>query len=179
MIRKNALPMGLAIALFGLPVVAGELDAFVVARDGAITCWSRTYDQKHLAQHPQQTVTDMQFAVGYVGDRAEYSAMYWFELHATQRGEVSGVTSGTCWPEGEGMRCGVDCDGGGVVVSTRNDGRVLLDLADYGYIRMFSECAAGDEEASYSLESGIDDKAFLLAEVSGAQCKAMRPDWLD
>jgi len=178
MMRKNAFPLGLVIALFGLPVAAGELDAFVEASDGAISCWSRTYDKQHLAQHPDQTVTDMQFAVGYAGERGEYADMYWFELHASQRGGIDGVTSGTCSPDGDAMRCGVECDGGGVVVTTRGDGRVLLDLEAYGHIRMYSECGAESEETSYSLEPGIDDKEFLLQPIGGAQCEAMRPDWL-
>lgn len=179
MIEKYALSLGLVIALFGLPVMADELDAFVSARDGAISCWSRTYDAQHLARHPHQTVTEMQFAVGYVAERDDYSAMYWFELHASQRGGVSGVSEGTCWPEGAAMRCGVDCDGGGVVVNVRSDGRVLIDLEDYGYISMHSDCGVESDEAGYSLEAGIDDKAFLLQPVTGGQCKAMRPDWLD
>ena len=178
MIRSRALPLGLIIGLLGLPVVAGELDAFVAASDGAISCWSRFYDAGHLGQHPQQTVTEMRFAVGYVAERGDYSSMYWFALSSQQRGGVAGFTTGTCTPECEAMRCGVDCDGGGVVVNSRNAGNVLLDLKDYGYIRMFSACGTESEEASFNLEAGLDDKEFLLRPMTGPRCEAMRPDWL-
>ncbi len=28
---------------------------------GAVACWKRTYSEAHLAQHPDQTVTEMTF----------------------------------------------------------------------------------------------------------------------
>lgn len=52
-------------------------------------------------------------------------------------------------------------------------GRILVDLAATGRIRMSDGC---DDETGIDIEPGIDDRIFLLSEVSPAACPAYE-DW--
>jgi hypothetical protein len=145
---------------------AEELTSFVDAQKGARGCWSRQYSDEHLAAHPDQLVTAMQFTVQFDGE------FHYFELDADLRGGQSGRAAGAC-SEYEGViSCGVDCDGGGVLLSHAGDGKVLLDLTEYGYIRMTNSCGE-DEEDGFALEAGTDDKEFLLSPATGKACKPL------
>ena len=70
------------------------------------------------------------------------------------------------------MWCGVECDGGGIYVEARADGDVLVDLETHGYIRMSGSCGSSDENGISALESGKDDKLFLLRPTDAKACKA-------
>ena len=169
--------LGVAASLvLAAGAVAGELDAFVGDADGSLACWSRQYSEQHLAAHPDQQVTAMSLAVGYEAfddGNAELPGYYWFNLAAALRDGKSGSAGGTCSAAGDGLEmvCAVDCDGGGIVVMPRNDGAVLADLERYGYIYMVGGCGA--EEEGFALESGRDDKQFLLHQADNKSCKAM------
>ena len=155
-------------ALAVTSVAAEELSSFVAAQDGARACWSRQYSAEHLAAHPDQLVTAMAFTMQFGQD------FHLFQLDADLRGGQTGRATGTC-SEYEGkISCGVDCDGGGVLLSHGADGKVLLDLTDYGYIRMTDSCGE-DEADGFSLEAGKDDREFLLSPATGKACKPL--DW--
>jgi hypothetical protein len=63
------------------------------------------------------------------------------------------------------IRCGVDCDGGGVSVEPRKDGAELLVRLER--IRVSSECSGGDDDSkSFDLTGGADDKVFLIPRTS-------------
>jgi uncharacterized protein YodC (DUF2158 family) len=147
-------------------VAAEELTSFVQAQEGAYKCWSRQYSDAHLAQHPDQLVTAMDFTLQFDQD------FHFFELNATLRGGQTGQSTGTC-SEYEGViSCGVDCDGGSVDLSHDADGKVMLDLTRSGYIRMTDSCGE-DEAGGFALEAGKDDKEFLLSPVGGKACKPL------
>ncbi len=147
-------------------VAAEELSSFVAAETGARGCWSRQYSAEHLAAHPDQLVTAMAFTLQFDQD------FHYFQLDAELRGGQSGRATGVC-SEYEGvLSCGVDCDGGGVHLSHGADGKILLDLTEYGYIRMTESCGE-DEADGFPLEAGKDDKEFLLSPASGKACKAL------
>jgi hypothetical protein len=153
-------------AMAATSVAAEELTSFVDAQKGARGCWSRQYSAEHLAAHPDQLVTAMDFTMQLDGE------FHYFELTADLRGGQSGSAAGAC-SEYEGVvSCGVDCDGGGVVLRHGADGKVLLDLSAYGYIRMTNSCGE-DEEDGFALEAGRDDKEFLLSPASGKACKPL------
>lgn len=153
-------------ALAATSVTAEELASFVAAQAGEHKCWSRQYSAAHLADHPDQMVTAMDFTLQFDQD------FHFFELNATLRDGKTGQSTGTC-SEYEGViSCGVDCDGGSVALSHAADGKVMLDLTRSGYIRMTDSC--GEEEGGgFALEAGVDDKQFLLSPVSGKACKAL------
>ncbi|MET3925898.1 hypothetical protein [Devosia sp. 2618] len=162
--RRIIVAAALCLAL-AQGATAGELDSFIAPVDGASITWSRNYDAAHLAAHPDQLVTAMQLAVSYEIFDPALEGQVNFELQAALRGGKQGVTTGTCMPYGQNMWCGVECDGGGILVSKRPGGSVLVNLANVGYIRM-SEVGCGEDEnsegGSFDLTSGKDDKLFLL-----------------
>lgn len=78
---------------------------------------------------------------------------------------------GPCMPRGGKMWCGVECDGGSVLISTRNGGDILVDLAAVGGIAMSMSCGEEDFEQGFMLEPGADDKTFLLHALPAQICE--------
>jgi hypothetical protein len=176
--------MGVKAILAGLiigsvsAVGAAELSDFVPTEDGASACWQRLYDEAHLAGHPDQQVTAMTLLMSYLTFEDGSEGMHYFGLDVALRDGRKGTTSGGCWLSEGVVRCGVDCDGGGLVLSRNDDGSVLADLEAYGYISLESECGGGDGELeSFPLEPGLDDKQFLLQPADAKLCKALLPEW--
>ena len=159
-------------------VSAAELTDFVPAEPGASACWQRLYDEAHLADHPDQQVTAMTLLMSYLTFEDGSEGMHYFGVDVSLRDGHKGATSGGCWASEGIVRCGVDCDGGGLVLSRNADGSVLADLEAYGYISLESECGGGEGELeSFALEPGLDDKQFLLQPAEAKQCKALLPEW--
>jgi hypothetical protein len=162
----------LLVAAFApLAALAGELDGYVPPEDGARSCWSRSYDAAHLADHPLQQVTKISFAVGYMAATIEFSEQYSFYLEARLRDGTEGYASGPCHAQDGKMWCGVECDGGGVLLERRADGKVLVDLKAHGYIHMSGGCGGGEGDG-FSLEAGKDDHEFLLHAETPKTCKS-------
>lgn len=95
-------------------------------------CFARDYTAAHLAAQPQQVVQRIRVALTL--DEGEfYSA--WVTAQFARQGRVKGGPSAGAWHEQmaicddlpEGIRCGVECDGGVFVVTAiRADG---IDIA--------------------------------------------------
>jgi hypothetical protein len=157
---------------------------------GAQACYARTYDKAHLAEHPKQKVTEMVFSLRYTvlgEDEAHLVATegggiekqyfdYDFTLAAKVRDQSKTLyASGDCTSL-EGIGCGVDCDGGGVVIEpVPGQGDTILVRLDrtYSYIRMSLGCGEGE---SVELRAGEDDKVFKLAKAPASLCNAMETD---
>ncbi|SEQ53958.1 hypothetical protein SAMN05428969_3439 [Devosia sp. YR412] len=168
--HRKSLFLSTAFALFSLSVMAGELDSFVAASDGATNCWSRAYDAKHMAAHPDQQVVAMDLAVTFMAQSDIGPEQYVFRLEATMRDGTQGQAVGPCMADGNEMWCGVECDGGGVYVSTRSGGNVLVDLERRGSIWMSTSCGDENFDEGFSLDSGRDDKQFLLSQLLPQFC---------
>jgi hypothetical protein len=170
--------LGLSLALVAAPVMAQTLEEFVSKHDGATSCWQRIYSQTHLSEHPDQQVAAMTLGlIQKAGDNAEEDGVVLFGLSASLRDGTNGETSGICAREADGaVRCGVECDGGGVMIERRDGANLLADLESTGFIRMESACGGG-ENTSFSINSGIDDKQFLLQRVEAKLCRGIIPDW--
>ena len=164
--------VGLAMSI--APATAVELDDLVPAQDGAAVCWSRLYDAAHLKAHPDQQVEAMDFAIGYAAETADYAAQYSFQIETRMRNGDVGHNSGPCSESEGNIQCGVECDGGYVMVRPASgDGSVLLDLETSGYIWLSGGCGVddGDEDGGFALESGLDDKEFLLRPMPAGTCE--------
>ena len=173
----KAIAAGLVI-VSASAVGATELDDFVPAEAGASACWQRLYDETHLDGHPDQQVTAMTLLMSYLTFEDGSEGMRYFGLDVSLRDGRKGTTSGGCWLSEGTVRCGVDCDGGGLVLTRNGDGSVLADLEAYGYISLESECGGGEGELeSFPLEPGLDDKQFLLLPADAKLCKALAPEW--
>jgi hypothetical protein len=166
---QQGLWLALSLTLAG-PVAAGELENFVAAQNGALSCWSRNYDRAHMAAHSDQTVTDMRLGIRYQTPLAgDTNSPYAFALAVNAR-TVKGVTRGECTNEGGKIACRVECDGGGVVVSAAKNGNVLLDLTRSGFIQLSEACSESDTTL---LEAGKDDKSFLLNTAQPSACEGL------
>lgn len=159
------------------PGQEGELLNYLPPQPGKHICFSRSYSAAHLAEHPKQQVTDIEFRLAYHRFEPdqffpEGQRNYYFEALAHVRGNDKLLKAfGECSPLGDKISCGVDCDGGGLIVKrTDKPGQILIDLTSYGHLRMTEGC--GEDDDSYvDLQPGADDKTFLLS-VSTAPCPA-------
>ncbi len=166
--------------LMACPAAAQAVFELVPRTEGATACWQRVYDEAHLLAHPDQTVTAMTLGAGFYrleDAPPEDSGNTLFGMAVTLRDGTKGTTSGVCWSDGSELRCGVECDGGGVVVSGARNGSALIDLGTTGYIRMEGECGGYGEMESFALEPGLDDKTFLLGKVDAKVCKGLMSSW--
>jgi hypothetical protein len=184
---RQALVAGLLCVAVPAPVVAqpvepgkeGELANILPPEVGRRVCYSRRYDAAHLNSHPKQKVTEIQFRLAYYRhdpdeNTPEGQRNYYFEVLARLRGQGKQLTSiGECTLYGGKISCGVDCDGGGFVLTNRPPDKVLLGLSENGRLRMTDGC---DEEDSIDLEAGADDREFLLTRTDDASCPAYE-DW--
>lgn len=161
------------------PGAEGALADFLPPEPGRHICYARTYSADHLKQHPKQTVTEIAFRLAYYRHEPDEfyqqgQRNYYFAMLAKRRGSSRTLTAmGECGPNGDRIGCGVECDGGGVSVSRRSGDRILVSLGENGRIRMSEGCDEGD---AVDLESGEDDREFLLSRVEDAACPAYE-DW--
>jgi hypothetical protein len=168
--------VGLAVLAAG-PTLAAELTDFVPAKDGAAACWQRIYDGEHLATHPDQQVTAMTLSMSFEKYDAADEGLHYFAVDVALRDGRKGTTGGGCWVYDGVVRCGVDCDGGGMELSLDGSGNLLADLEAYGYMRVESECGGGEEAETFELLPGLDDKLFLLHKTEAKECKSLLPSW--
>lgn len=151
----------------------GELARFLPPVEGKRVCFARVYDADHLARHPKQKVTQLEFRLAY--HRFEPDEFfpqgqrnYYFEVLAKVRGQSKLLTSmGECSPASGKISCGVECDGGGVVAErSAKAGKILVTFGDYYGLRMTTGCGEDEDGDTVMLEPGEDDKEFLLSEKS-------------
>lgn len=175
----------LGLLVFGLSLATGtaagvEVSHLLPGEGDSPACWQRVYSQAHLAARPDQQVTAMTFGAGFYPHEettAAEAGLTLFGMDVALRDGTRGHTSGVCWQDEAGaLRCGVECDGGGVMVGGARDGGLLLDLQSTGYIRMEGECGSDGDRDSFELEAGADDRQFLLLPVDAKACRSLMPD---
>ena len=183
----------LPIALVATPAAAQSdlqpgfdtrLLALAQAADKAESCFLRRYEASHLKSHPKQRVEALGLCIDVERILPEEKAdpvryRYNFSFAAKIKGRAKpATTSGECGyaytladeqppRTGQAIRCGVDCDGGGIAVEARKGGAELLVRLDR--IRVAAGCGSDDEEdesKAFDLTGGADDKVFLLPEAS-------------
>jgi hypothetical protein len=168
-----------ALWLIGLvmsiaPATAFELSELVPEKDGAVACWSRLYDAAHLKEHPDQQVEAMAFSISYAAETAEFAEQYSFLIEARMRNGDVGYNTGPCYENEGSISCGVECDGGYVMVRpASDDGSMMLDLETSGFIWLSGGCGVDDPDGDggFALESGKDDKQFLLRPMPAGTCE--------
>ena len=167
------------IALAGLVLLASPALAdkpMTQHFGGKDSCYERSYSAAHLAKHPLQRVTHMRLThyPRYSGPfGADDKPMIYpdapeivVNLSVRMRGSDDwDLATGFCWPEGDGMACGLECDGGQFSLADRGTGKILLRIQDEIY---FHDCDSGDGV----LSSKPDDKSFLLHRLDDSACTA-------
>ena len=153
------------------------IGAIVPAEPEARACFVREYTDEHLKDHPAQTVAGMEFRLTWhvfeVEEGAEPFSDYQFYLGVRKRGGKKELTAGGPCMEQEGkIFCGVECDGGGVFVTKREDGSLMVSFDDMWGIRMSDSCGEEEasEEAGVEFKPGKDDKSFRLDPLPASQC---------
>ncbi|MDU8926693.1 hypothetical protein RXV86_04770 [Alisedimentitalea sp. MJ-SS2] len=138
------------------------------------SCYERVYSDSHLAQHPLQRVTHIRLThdakhsgpFGTDGkpmlypDAPEIVVNFWVALRGYP--DMYNAT-GFCWPEGDGMGCGLECDGGQFSLEDRGPDQILLKINNEIY---FHDCDEGEEV----LTAEPDDKSFLMTRVESSLC---------
>jgi len=175
----------LAEVAHGQPVAPGHegpLAKLLPPVHGREVCYERVYDAAHLREHPAQKVEALLFRLRYhrhTPDKANPDGQrnYYFDLGARLKGRERLLkAAGECVP-GDRARisCGVDCDGGGILVRPAPDqGRLTVSFDKLiSRIRMSENCD-GSEEDGVDLTPGQDDKEFRLGKVNAATCKMLR-----
>jgi len=190
--RIAVLMVACGAALAGGPLAGysgpdyAKLKALLPPAPDATLCYARTYDTRHLDQHPRQRVTEMVLSLRYVTLDLDHAILeatddggiekryfeYDFTLAAKTRDQPKTLyASGSC-ASAEAIGCGVECDGGGIEIEpvAGTDGAVLARLER---IRMTLGCSDGP---SVDLDGGLDDKVFKLSKVPRRLCEAVEAD---
>jgi hypothetical protein len=155
--KMNRIALAGVLLMLAVPATAGP---------DALGCFTRTYDRAHLAQHPDQVVTAVKLRI-HRPPRGN-ADKYWFLAQFRLRGKDETLrTNGICNDKASGLRCSVECDGGGVdVVPRARDATMHLDRISG---------PACDEDSAQELTGGKDDRVFRLDRVNDAACAGMKP----
>jgi len=163
------------------PSVRANADQTYTSQD-FLGCFTRAYDDRHLAKHPDQLVTAVKLRI-YPSplDPRTLSFSIWIQ----KRGEHKALNNaGMCQQEGEELRCAVECDGGGVRLSKRPPSSLLMRLGiqpafspngerirQDERIRMVP-CGTKDMDDGTGTEvtGGKDDHEFLLHRAALNRC---------
>jgi hypothetical protein len=164
------------------PTSADEFTARLMGRPPGngetVVCFSRVYDDAHLAAHPKQNVRSMvlKVSVGH-DDPGKYGLTIGVVFRHSKR---PFETSGDCLnPEAQpdangafGVHCAVSCDGGSIGVALKDNGSVLVSIPDGA--RVWSPNANSDETQHGAF--GEDDKIFRLDRADPRQCLSIADD---
>jgi Bacterial SH3 domain len=122
--------------------------------------YMRVYDRAHLAAHPDQVVTLVDLSIVRSSGHYRHN----FTLHVRLRGRDETLkTEGYCEKDGRGLRCMVECDGGGIRIEPRGY-HVMMYLER---IRMVTCSQDIDSviDSGEEVRGGKDDRTFRLYPV--------------
>jgi len=173
-------PVGPAPAQPAPPGREGELGRILPPIHDRRVCFSRIYDAAHMRKHPSQKVTAMQFQIRYHRhdpdkQNPEGQRNYYFGMAAKVRGQTKTLhASGECTSSQGKIYCGIDCDGGGVLIERHvREGGLTVKFEDSrAYLRMTLGCG-GEEGRSVNLTPGADDRVFHLVKASPSACRRL------
>jgi hypothetical protein len=143
---------------------------------GEDACFGRVYDAKHLAAHPKQRVTSFHLFRDFSADTNAEEAPILTEKDRATDDPINvglmayvrfrdrpGVFSNwlVCYRQTDGgVRCGVECDGGGFKL--RTSGSALI-AENEGFVVSGGCRASGDQEDEQEyVRQGADDRVFRL-----------------
>jgi len=177
------LVLAIAAASLTVPVVAREAPypeetRFVPAEHGASACWGASFfDTGRQISTMDFAITFEDIPPGTSEEWPEGRQFFNYELDATLADGTEGLAAGTCrGAEDGGIVCEVECDGGGATIRLDADGKAMVDIGTYGFIRL-RDCGA--ERNGVVLEATADDSVFELEPLPAGQCEpVIRRDYL-
>jgi hypothetical protein len=164
--RSDAVKIGLLRLLATIITVVAVIVP-AGAETNALGCFARVYDKAHLAKHPDQRITAVKLHIHRPPPEYSSNGFYWFLVQFRVRGRDETLHSGGgCHEEASGLKCWVDCDGGGVNVAAHGD-HVMM------YLQAITVTTCGDKEEE--LTGGKDDRVFRLDRADQRVCRGMKP----
>jgi hypothetical protein len=143
-------------------------------------CFNRVYDPGHLAQRPKQNVRTMLLLVTGTTESGA-SPSYQLGLGVTFRKSGTHFESagncGAIHDDGEApgsgnvAHCGVDCDGGSINVTIKDEKSVLVSIP--AGARLWRAGSDGDDSGNARRRFGADDKLFRLDKAALTQCLSL------
>jgi len=143
-------------------------------------CFSRVYDDAHLAQHPRQNVRTMLLLVKADSDSDQ--PRYGLRLGVTFRksgahfdsaGDCGSIHDTNDVGGSAGVaHCGVDCDGGSIDVAIKDAKSVLVSIPNGARIWR----AGSDDDRDRVKRFGADDKVFRLDKMALSECLRLADD---
>lgn len=155
--------MGKLMALlvfFPLPLLAQTGATAMFPPEAA--CFHRHYSAAHLAQHPQQTVTDIALTPA-AGQEVSMSLVVDISVKLLGQAD-SYIGSAYCEPDAMGLSCGMEGDAGAFSLTLRDDGGLLLRVDPRGM-----SFEGPRDFLTVSGTSG-DDREFLMQPVAASAC---------
>ena len=164
------------------PGEEGDLAILLPPVHGEKACFAHAYDAAELAGLPQQKVTDLLFGLEYYRHEPDqYNPQgqrnYYFRLSAKLKDIAETLYSaGECAVYGGEVSCGVDCDGGMVLLDVEAGGAGIVLSFDEQIDRLRMTMGCSESEAGPMMDltpETAGGQAFTLAKVDAAMCKAL------
>jgi len=158
------------------PAKAAAFDNRVFAGpigDKASACFVRSYDARHLAQHPKQKVSGMKLLVT-AENRTSEPTSYAYRIGVQLRnrpgnfdgGSSCGHLLSTDGRDEITFSCDVECGGGGLEIAMAKDNKSAIVRLEV--IAVWNRKHPDGEPES--LQGGADDKVFRVDRVDTSEC---------
>ena len=168
-----------ALSMLAAPALAGDIGAEKLfgqdtGNRPAHACFSKIFDAAWLKAHPDQNIEKLTV---YVGRKAMEEAVWYtgnMDIKFRDSKEAWRV-SAECSGEGASLHCGVDCDGGGFVMTAISKSQ--LSVAPDDYLRYYNATDAGEaepKENTVGFKSG--DKNLTLDRTDIQDCLPLIDD---
>jgi glycosidase len=143
-------------------MMATAMVGTVSAGDSIVGHFARVYDKNHLAEHPDQLVKEVRLDITIPKNDSDYAYDFFLQMKIRGRDKTL-KTAGLCLNEGNGLRCIVECDGGGITLSPNKDGvsmfldRITMVTCDQTVEKLM--------DGGLEVNGGIDDHEFRLERI--------------
>jgi hypothetical protein len=132
------------------------------AKEKPYACYTNSYDKKHMAKNPGQTVTTIKVTFLDVSTLENPGSDMWAEFEVTLRGEGKTKWGDTALCNGKNGHwdCGIECDGGGFQLDENESG---LTLSNSRGFRVAPD--GGCDDGSTTVDAKPGNRLFRLTKA--------------
>ena len=136
-------------------------------------CFTRTYDEAHLAAHPKQNVRAMMLLVKIDPEAGEaYNLSIGVNFRSRKNmfetaGDCAAAPTDGDAGGGKTAHCSIPCDGGPIQIALKDNGSILLTIPDGA--RVWRPGSINSDENIHGAFAE-DDKLFRLDRASLSEC---------